>query len=159
MKRLTHADRRGRARMVDVSAKPATAREAVARAIVRMRPQTQALVRANRVAKGNVLEVAQLAGVMAAKRTAELIPLCHPIPLTDVQVRVEPAPRGVAIEAHAKTVAPTGVEMEALVAAAVAALAVYDMCKAADRGMTIDRVRLVLKRGGRRGTYRRPRER
>ncbi|MDQ7857958.1 MAG: cyclic pyranopterin monophosphate synthase MoaC [Armatimonadota bacterium] len=159
MTRLTHADRRGRARMVDVSAKPATAREAVARAVVRMRPQTLALVRANRIAKGNVLEVAQLAGVMAAKRTAELIPLCHPIPLTDIQVRAAPAARGVAIEARARTVAPTGVEMEALVAAAVAALAVYDMCKAADRGMTIDRVRLVAKRGGRSGTYRRPGER
>jgi cyclic pyranopterin phosphate synthase len=159
MKRLSHVDRRGRARMVDVSAKAATARAAVARATVHMRPGTLALIRANRIAKGNVLEVAELAGVMAAKRTAELIPLCHPIPLTNVKVRVEPAADGVAVEAEARTVAPTGVEMEALVAAAAAALTVYDMCKAVDRGMTIDQVRLVVKRGGRSGTYRRPGER
>jgi cyclic pyranopterin phosphate synthase len=161
MTRLTHVDRRGRARMVDVSRKPATARTATARALVRMRPETLALVRANKVAKGPVLEVAEVAGVMAAKRTAELIPLCHPIPLTDVQVRAAPDPagHGVAIEATARTVAGTGVEMEALMAVGVAALTVYDMCKAADRGMTIDAVRLVRKRGGRSGEYRRPGER
>jgi cyclic pyranopterin phosphate synthase len=146
--------------MVDVSAKPATARVAIARGMVHMRSSTLALVQAHRVAKGDVLTVAQIAGVMAAKRTAELIPLCHPIPLTEVRVRVEPDPEagGVAIEATARTTAPTGVEMEAMVAAAVAALTVYDMCKAADRGMTIDRVRLVHKRGGRSGTYQRPGE-
>ncbi|MDR7545196.1 MAG: cyclic pyranopterin monophosphate synthase MoaC [Armatimonadota bacterium] len=160
MKGLTHLDRRGRARMVDVSGKPPTAREAVARALVRMRPQTLALIRQKRIVKGSVLEVAQLAGIMAAKRTAELIPLCHPIALTDVQVRVVPAPDagGVAIEATARTVDRTGVEMEALVAASVAALTVYDMCKARDRGMLIDAVRLVRKRGGRSGEYRRPGE-
>jgi cyclic pyranopterin phosphate synthase len=161
MKRLTHVDKRGRARMVDVSAKPATRRLAVARASVHMRPQTLALIQQNRIDKGDVLEVAQLAGVMAAKRTAELIPLCHPIALTDVQVvaRPDPAIPGVAVEASATTVGPTGVEMEALVAAAVAALTVYDMCKAVDRGMTVDAVRLVRKQGGRSGAYRRPGER
>lgn len=163
-RRLTHTDRGGRARMVDVSGKPATPRVAVARAEVRMQPGTLALIRANRVAKGDVLGVARLAGVMAAKRTAEIIPLCHPIGLTDIQVVVEPAARHagsearVSIEATARTVAPTGVEMEALVAAAAAALTVYDMCKAADRGMTIERLRLVHKRGGRRGDYTRPGE-
>ena len=148
-------DRRGRARMVDVSAKRATVRVAVARGLVRMQASTLALVRANRVAKGDVLTVAQIAGVMAAKRTAELIPLCHPVPLTDVQVLLTPDPKadGIAIEATAKTTGPTGVEMEALVAVAVAALTVYDMCKSADRGMTIDHVRLVHKRGGRSGAY------
>jgi cyclic pyranopterin phosphate synthase len=159
-KKLTHVDRGGRAKMVDVSAKPATVRVAVARGMVRMQRETLALIQANRVAKGDVLSLAQIAGVMAAKRTADLIPLCHPIPLTDVQVRVEPDPRipGVAIEAAARTTAPTGVEMEALTAAAVAALTVYDMCKAVDRGMTIDAIRLVLKRGGRSGEYRRSEE-
>jgi cyclic pyranopterin phosphate synthase len=147
--------------MVDVSAKPATVRVAVARAAVRMQPATLALIRANQVAKGDVLTVAQVAGVMAAKRAAELIPLCHPLPLTDVQVRVAPDRDlpGVMIEATARTVAQTGVEMEALVACTVAALTVYDMCKAADRGMTIDRVRLIHKSGGRSGTYNRPGER
>jgi cyclic pyranopterin phosphate synthase len=147
--------------MVDVSAKPATARVATARAQVRMRPATVALLRANKIAKGDVLTLAQVAGVMAAKRTAEIIPLTHPLPLTDVQVRVTPnrTPPGVAIEATARTVAQTGVEMEALVACAAAALTVYDMCKAVDRGMIIDRVRLVHKSGGRSGTYDRPGER
>ncbi len=161
MTRLTHVDRRGRARMVDVSKKPATARTATARALVRMRPETLALIREDRVAKGPVLQVAELAGVMAAKRTAELIPLCHPVALTDVQVRAAPDPtgHGVAIEATARTTAPTGVEMEALVAAGVAALTIYDMCKAADRGMTVEAIRLVHKRGGRSGEYRRPGER
>ncbi len=159
-KRLSHVDRAGRARMVDVSAKPATARVAVARALVRMEPATLRLIEANRVAKGDVLGLAQIAGIMAAKRTAEVIPLCHPVPLTDVQVRAAPDRRvgGVTIEATARTVAPTGVEMEALVAAAVAALTVYDMCKAVDRGMTVEGVRLVHKSGGRSGTYQRPGE-
>jgi cyclic pyranopterin phosphate synthase len=147
--------------MVDVSAKPATARTAIARAQVRMRPATLRLLRANKIAKGDVLTLAQVAGVMAAKRTAEIIPLAHPLPLTDVQVHVTAgrAAPGVSIEATARTVAQTGVEMEALVAAAAAALTVYDMCKAVDRSMTIDRVRLVHKSGGRSGTYNRPGER
>jgi cyclic pyranopterin phosphate synthase len=159
-KRLTHVDRRGRVRMVDVSAKPATVRVAVARGLVRMQTSTLALVLANQVAKGDVLTVAQIAGVMSAKRTAELIPLCHPVPLTDVQVLLAPDAKagGIVIEATAKTTGPTGVEMEALAAVAVAALTVYDMCKAVDRGMTIEHVRLVHKRGGRSGTYTRPGE-
>ncbi len=158
--RLTHVDRVGRARMVDVSAKLETVRVAVARAEVHMQPQTLALIRANQVAKGDVLTVAQLAGVMAAKKTAELIPLCHSLPLDEVQVRVEPSTDApvVRIEATARTTARTGVEMEALVAASAAALTIYDMCKAVDRGMTIERVRLVHKSGGRSGVYHRPGE-
>jgi len=159
--KLTHVDQTGRSRMVDVSAKPATTRVAVARAQVRMRPATLRLLRANKIAKGDVLTLAQVAGVMAAKRTAQIIPLAHPLALTDVQVQVTTnrTVPGVAIEATARTVAQTGVEMEALVACAAAALTVYDMCKAVDRGMTIDRVRLVHKSGGRSGTYDRPGER
>jgi cyclic pyranopterin phosphate synthase len=141
--------------MVDVSRKPPTERVAIARAAIRMRGETLALIEANQIAKGDVLTLAQIAGVMAAKRTADLIPLCHPLPLTDIQVRIttDRAAGGVVVETEAKTVAQTGVEMEALVAAAVAALTVYDMCKAHDRDMTIERVRLVHKRGGRSGSY------
>ncbi len=143
--------------MVDVSTKARTVRVAVARADVHMQPKTLALIRTNQMTKGDVLTVAQLAGVMAAKKTADLIPLCHPLPLDDVQVRVEPAPdvAAIRIEATVRTTGRTGVEMEALVAAVVAALTVYDMCKAADRGITIDRVRLIHKSGGRSGTYNR----
>jgi cyclic pyranopterin phosphate synthase len=143
--------------MVDVSAKPATERVAVARGVVRMGPATLALVRQNRAKKGDVLTVAQVAGVMAAKRTAELIPLAHPVSLTDVQVTLtlRSRPARVAIEATARTVGPTGVEMEAMAAVTAAALTVYDMCKAVDRAMTIDRIRLVRKSGGRSGTYNR----
>ncbi len=140
--------------MVDVAPKPETAREAVARGEVRMRRETLALIRANQVAKGDVLTLAETAGVMAAKRVADLIPLAHPIPLTEVQVTCRPrAPDTVAIEARARTVGRTGVEMEALTAVALAALTIYDMCKAADREMTIERVRLVRKRGGRSGDF------
>jgi cyclic pyranopterin phosphate synthase len=123
-----------------------------------MRAATLALVRRNRAKKGDVLTIAQVAGVMAAKRTADLIPLCHPIALTDVQVTLKPQsrPACVRIEATARTVGPTGVEMEAMAAVAAAALTVYDMCKAVDRGMTIDRVQLVRKSGGSSGTYVRP---
>ena len=140
-------DAAGRARMVDVSAKPATARQAVARGEVRMKPQTVRLIKHNRIAKGDVLAVAQVAGVNAAKRTDELIPMAHTLPLTGVRVSFaldEPGGR-VAIEAAASTVARTGVEMEALMAVSAAALAIYDMCKAVDRGMVIDGVRLVEK--------------
>lgn len=155
-RRLTHVDASGRARMVDVGQKPETAREAVARGEVIMRPQTLRLIQANQVAKGDVLTLAQVAGVMAAKRTHELIPLCHAIPLTDVQVTCRPkTPDRVTIEAVARTVGRTGVEMEALVAVAVAALTIYDMCKATDREMSVERVRLVAKRGGRSGEFRR----
>ncbi len=154
--RLTHVDASGRARMVDVGGKPETAREAVARGDVLMRATTLQLIRRNQIAKGDVLALAQVAGVMAAKRVHELIPLCHAIPLTDVQVTCRPRARDrVAIEAVARTVARTGVEMEALVAVAVAGLTVYDMCKAVDREMTVDRVRLVAKRGGRSGEFHR----
>ena len=155
-RRLTHVDASGRARMVDVGQKPESAREAVARGEVIMRPQTLRLIQVNQVAKGDVLTLAQVAGVMAAKRTHELIPLSHAIPLTDVRVICRPKlPDRVMIEAVARTVGRTGVEMEALVAVAVAALTVYDMCKAADREMTVERVRLVSKRGGRSGEFRR----
>jgi len=145
--------------MVDVGGKPETAREAVARGEVVMRPDTLGLIRDNQVAKGDVLTLAQVAGVMAAKRAHELIPLAHPLALTDVLVtcRLRPPDR-VAIEAQVRTVGRTGVEMEALTAVAVAALTIYDMCKAADREMTIERLRLVRKRGGRSGDFSRPGE-
>ncbi len=159
--RLTHVDRQGRAAMVDVSSKRPTHRAAVARAEVRMLPGTLSLIVANQVAKGDVLTAAEIAGVMAAKRTHELIPLCHPLPLTEVRVIARPDTEAgvVSIQATVRTVAATGVEMEALVAASVAALTVYDMCKSADRGMTVEGVRLVHKRGGRSGRYDRPGER
>ena len=153
IKRLTHLDSSGRARMVDVSAKADTARVAVARGSVRMKPETLALIRAGQVEKGDVLATARLAGVMAAKRTHELIPLCHPLLLTDIDVALEADEREsvVHIEATVKTTGKTGVEMEALTAVAVAALTVYDMCKAVDRGMRIEGVRLRRKSGGRSG--------
>jgi len=143
--------------MVDVSAKPPTRRQAVARGEVRMKPQTVRLIRENRVAKGDVLAVAQVAGVHAAKRTDELVPLAHTVPLTAVRLAFDlDEPSGtLAIEATAATVGRTGVEMEALAAVSAAALAVYDMCKAVDREMTIDRIRLVRKSGGRSGEFRR----
>lgn len=154
--RLTHVDDEGRIAMVDTSAKPVTARRAVASARVLMAPETIAAVRAHQTPKGDPVETARLAGIMAAKRTAELIPLCHPLALThiDISARVDEA--GIYLEAEAATTAQTGVEMEALTAVAVAALTVYDMCKALDKGMLITEVRLEEKSGGRSGTYRRP---
>ena len=151
--RLTHLDESGRARMVDVTAKDDTRREAVARGRIVMRPETLALVESGAVAKGNVLTTAQLAGVMAAKRTHELIPLCHPLLLTGIDVTLIPDQAGnaVEIEARVRTTGKTGVEMEALTAVSVAALTVYDMCKAVDRGMRIEAVRLAEKRGGKSG--------
>ena len=137
--------------MVDVSAKPVTAREAVARGRIRISAAAMRLVRSGRLRKGGVEEVARLAGVVAAKRTSEAIPLCHPLPLTHVDVDLEPRRDGFAIEARVRTVARTGAEMEALHAVAVAALTVYDMVKAADRKMTIGDIRLVRKTGGTRG--------
>jgi cyclic pyranopterin phosphate synthase len=139
--------------MVDVSAKEDTRREAVARGLVTMRPATLALIRSGDVAKGDVIAAARLAGIMAAKRTHELIPLCHLLPLTHIDVAITPDPKAAAlqIEATARTTAKTGVEMEALTAVAVAALTVYDMCKAVDRAMRIEAVRLVRKRGGKSG--------
>lgn len=152
-KRLTHLDSAGRARMVDVSAKADTARVAVARGIVRMRPETLALIQSGRVEKGDVLAVARLAGVMAAKKTHELIPLCHPLLLTDIDVQLRPdqGESAVHVEVTVRSTGKTGVEMEALTAVAVAALTVYDMCKAADRAMRIEAVRLVRKSGGKSG--------
>jgi cyclic pyranopterin monophosphate synthase len=144
--------------MVDVSAKPVTAREAVARGRVHVAPAALRLARAGALPKGGIVEVARLAGVLAAKRTAEAIPLCHPLPLTHVDVDLVPRRDGFEIEARVRTDARTGAEMEALHAVAVAALTVYDMVKAADRGMTISDIRLVRKSGGRSGDYvRRPR--
>ena len=152
---LSHLDHEGAARMVDVSAKPATAREAVARGRITIAPSAMRLVRAGHLKKGGVVEVARLAGIMAAKRTAEAIPLCHPLPLAHVDVDLSPRRDGFVIEARVRTDARTGAEMEALHAVAVAALTVYDMVKAADRAMTIGELRLVRKMGGRRGEYRR----
>jgi len=147
---LSHIDETGRARMVDVGHKPDTERSAIARGEVRMRPETLALIQAGAVKKGDVLTVAQLAGVMGAKRTAELIPLCHPLPLTHIDVVITPDTDlpGVQILASTRTVGKTGVEMEALTAVAVAALTVYDMAKAVEKTMQIQNIRLVQKHGG-----------
>jgi cyclic pyranopterin monophosphate synthase len=154
MSKLTHFDDSGASRMVDVGAKPETERMARASAVVRMLPATIALIRDKQVAKGDVLEVARLAGIMAAKKTSELIPLCHPLPLTSVTINFAfPAQDSVRIEAVAKVFGRTGVEMEALTAVSVAALTVYDMCKAADRAMTIESVRLEEKDGGKSGHF------
>ncbi len=143
MSGLSHVDDTGEVRMVDVGGKPLSRRRAVARARVRMAPETAGQLR--ELPKGDALVTAQLAGIMAAKRTGELVPLCHPLPLTHVEVRLEVAERSVEIEASAETTAQTGVEMEALVAATIAALTVYDMAKAVDKSMEIGDVRLVEK--------------
>lgn len=148
-RRLSHLDARGAARMVDVSAKAVTVREAVARGHIRVSAAALRLARAGRLKKGGVVEVARLAGVMAAKRTADAIPLCHPLPLTHVDVDVTPRRDGFAIEARVRTEAKTGAEMEALHAVAVTALTLYDMVKAADPAMVIGDIRLVKKTGGR----------
>lgn len=152
---LTHFDAQGRAHMVDVSNKPSTARTAVAAGEVRMQPETLALVTEGRAGKGDVLGVARLAGIMAAKRTADLIPLCHPLPLTKVTLDLvaDPALPGVRIEATVRTAGQTGVEMEALTAVSVAALTVYDMLKAAEKSMQIGNIRLLMKEGGKSGRY------
>ena len=155
MKKLSHMDERGRVRMVDTSGKKVTNRRAVASARVLMSPETVRAVKEQRTPKGDPLETARLAGIMAAKRTAELIPLCHPLPLTDIDVRASVQDDGVYLEAEAATNAQTGVEMEALTAVSVAALTIYDMCKAVDKGMEITDVRLELKTGGKSGTYKR----
>ncbi|HLG71619.1 MAG TPA: cyclic pyranopterin monophosphate synthase MoaC [Chloroflexota bacterium] len=152
---LSHLDDRGRARMVDVTEKADTARIAVARGRIRMRRETLALILAGGLEKGNVLTTAQIAGVMAAKRTHELIPMCHPLLLSGIQVELEPdeAASAVVITATVKTTGKTGVEMEALTAVSVAALTVYDMCKAVDRAMRISDVRLLRKSGGKSGDF------
>jgi cyclic pyranopterin phosphate synthase len=157
-RRLTHVDRRGRPRMVDVSAKPPTARRAVAEAEVAVSAETLSLVIDGGGSKGDVLTVAELAGVMGGKRTAELIPLCHPIALTDLVVTITPdrAASALRVRAEAATTGPTGVEMEAMTAASVAALTVYDMVKGVERGVEIRGLRLVSKTGGRSGEWHRP---
>ena len=155
---LSHFDDRGQAHMVDVSDKPVSARLAVARGEVRMRPETLALVSEGRSDKGDVLGIARLAGIMAAKKTADLIPLCHPLPLSKValELTIDPKLPGVVIEARVKTTGQTGVEMEALTAVSVAALTVYDMLKAAEKAMEIGAIRLVLKEGGKSGRFEAP---
>jgi cyclic pyranopterin phosphate synthase len=153
---LSHFDERGQSRMVDVGGKPVSERMARASGSVRMSPATLALIRDRKLAKGDVLEVARLAGIMAAKRTADLIPLCHPLPLDAVTIDFDfPDDATLAIAAEARVTARTGVEMEALTAVSVAALTVYDMCKGIDRGMTIAEIRLEEKSGGRSGHWRR----
>ena len=155
MKRLTHLDKRGAARMVDVGGKAVSERVAVAEGRVVMQPSTIALIRAGDAKKGDVLGTSRLAGIMAAKRTHELIPLCHPLPLSKIAVDcvIDPKLPGVRVTAEVKVRAQTGVEMEALTAVSVACLTIYDMVKAADRGMRIEGIRLVKKSGGRSGTY------
>lgn len=155
---FTHIDAEGNAVMVDVSSKEQTARTATARGSVIMAPETLAMIMAGGVKKGDVLSVAQLAGIMAAKRTPDLIPLCHPLALTSVKVHLttDPARNAVDIEATCKLSGQTGVEMEALTAVSVAALTVYDMCKAVDRGMQITDIRLTHKAGGKSGTFEAP---
>jgi cyclic pyranopterin phosphate synthase len=152
---LTHFDEKGDAHMVDVSGKPVTDRVAKAEARVVMQPETLALVKQGRAKKGDVLGVARIAGIMAAKRTADLIPLCHPLPITKVAVELWPDDTlpGVRIETTVRTTGQTGVEMEALTAASVAALTVYDMLKAAEKSMHIDGLRVILKDGGKSGLY------
>src|SRR5947207_11665440 len=157
MSRLSHFDERGASRMVDTSAKPETLREARASGRIRMAPATMTLIRDRKLAKGDVLEVARLAGIMAAKRTGELIPLCHPLPIT--AATIDFAFEGdslLRIEAEVRIFGRTGVEMEALTAVSTSALTINDMCKAVDRGMTIERIRLEEKSGGRSGTFQRP---
>ncbi len=156
MSRLTHMDESGRARMVDVSDKAVTTREAVAEGFLRMSPETLQLALSGEGKKGDVRAVAEIAGVMAAKRTSDLIPMCHPLPITKAEVRVEPADGGLAVTARVKTTGQTGVEMEALTAASVACLTLYDMLKAAEKGMVIETVRLASKTGGKSGDWTAP---
>lgn len=150
---LSHVDEQGRARMVDVSAKAPSARRAVARGRLMARPETIALIRDGKAPKGDVLGAARIAGIMAAKRTSDLIPLCHPLPITAVSIDFDLHEDAVAIEAQVKVTGQTGVEMEALTAVSVAALTLYDMLKAVDKEMRIHAIRLVHKSGGRSGTY------
>ena len=158
MSELTHFDDDGRPRMVDVSAKAVTARRAVARGRVRMEPATLQRVMDGGVAKGDVIAVAELAGIMAAKRTGELIPLCHPLGLDAVAIRIEPDPElpGMSVTAEVRSTGRTGIEMEAMTAVSVACLTIYDMLKSVDRGMVIEAIELVEKSGGKSGEWRRP---
>jgi cyclic pyranopterin phosphate synthase len=150
---LTHVDEHGAARMVDVAGKAVTHRRAIAEAVIHMRPETLAMIVEGRAPKGDVFAVARVAGIMAAKRTSDLIPMCHPLALTHASVDFEPVGNGVRILASVETSGQTGVEMEALTAVGVAALTLYDMCKAVDRGMTVDGLGLVLKEGGESGRW------
>jgi cyclic pyranopterin phosphate synthase len=155
-RRLSHVDEKGRARMVDVGDKAVTRREAIARCEVRMQPATLTMIQKGKIAKGEVLAVARVAGIMAAKRTSEIIPMCHPLAIEVASIELRPKKRGVLeIEATVRVSGKTGVEMEALTAVTAAALTVYDMCKAVDRGMVIGEVCLVEKSGGRSGRWRR----
>ena len=156
--RLTHVDEKGAAHMVDVAAKDVTHRRAIAQALVRMQPETLAMIVEGRAPKGDVFAVARVAGITAAKRTSDLVPLCHPLSLTHASVDLEPVDEGVLVTATVETDGKTGVEMEALTAAAVASLTLYDMCKAVDRGMTVDGLRLLRKEGGKSGTWTREEE-
>src|SRR3954451_14589832 len=151
--RLSHVDARGRVKMVDVGDKPITNREAVARGTITMSREALRQIRSGAVKKGDPLQTARLAGILAAKQTSALIPLCHPLPLSSVTVELTPTARGYAIEARVRTTAQTGVEMEALTAVAVAALTIYDMLKAVDKTMVIGDIRVMFKSGGRSGTY------
>jgi cyclic pyranopterin monophosphate synthase len=151
--KLTHTDERGQAHMVDVAAKAETHRRAVAGALIRMKPETLAMIAEGRAPKGDVFAVARVAGITAAKRTSDLVPLCHPLAITHASVDLEPVSDGVRVTAVVETDGKTGVEMEALTAAAVAALTLYDMCKAVDRGMVVDELGLLSKEGGKSGTW------
>jgi cyclic pyranopterin phosphate synthase len=151
---LSHVDSSGKIKMVDVSDKAVTTREAIARGSIRMSSEARRQIRQRAVRKGDPLQTARLAGILAAKQTSSLIPLCHPLPLSSIDVLLTPTGRGYDIEARVRTNARTGVEMEALTAVAVAALTIYDMVKAVDKGMVIDDIRLTLKTGGKSGTYR-----
>ena len=155
MSKLSHVDARGRAQMVDVGEKAATMREAIAAGEVQMKPEVLRLLVAGKVPKGDVLAVARVAGVMAAKRTPDLIPLCHPLPISTVEVNFYPRKTEgvIGIESRVKVEGKTGVEMEALMAVSLAALTIYDMCKAVDKGMVISNIRLLQKTGGKSGTY------
>jgi cyclic pyranopterin phosphate synthase len=155
MDKLSHLDAQGRAKMVDVSDKDITSRIAVARGTIHMRAETLALILANKIEKGDVFSVARVAGIMAAKKTSELIPMCHPLNITSVEIDLTPAenPARVEIEASVRVSGQTGVEMEAMTAVAVAGLTIYDMCKAVDREMSIGEIRLVKKSGGKSGTF------
>lgn len=153
MSKLSHIDETGRAAMVDVSDKASTAREAIAEGFLRTSPDTLALALAGGGAKGDVRAVAEIAGVMAAKKTSDLIPMCHPLAITKAEVRVEPGDGGLSVTARVRTTGQTGVEMEALTAASIALLTLYDMLKAAEKGMVIEAVRLVSKTGGKSGDW------
>jgi cyclic pyranopterin phosphate synthase len=155
MKKLSHLDKEGKAKMVDITAKPLTNREAVARGSVSMKTETLKLIADKKVPKGDVFGIARIAGIMAAKKTSELIPMCHPLDITaiDIQFNLNPKKRKIDIESRVSIVGRTGVEMEALTAVSIAALAIYDMCKAVDKEMVISEITLMEKRGGKSGTF------